>query len=150
LTINSVLVVWIQARSQTCRLRCLTTNTRPSLFLNMDDNVQNITRLPTPSPLALVEPESYDAHRDQETPLIIDNGSTNLRFGFSASSEPRSGLNVIAKYKERKYNKPLLLFGEGIDAESGAKGQARNPWEGDVLLNFDALVSACSLPLAAC
>jgi hypothetical protein len=47
---------------------------------------------------------------------------------------------MIAKYKERKNNKPLLLFGEGIDAEGGARGLARTPWEGDILLNFDALV----------
>ncbi|KAG8220239.1 hypothetical protein J3R82DRAFT_1280 [Butyriboletus roseoflavus] len=43
--------------------------------------------------------------------------------------------NVIARFK---YNQPLLLFGECVDAESGAKGQAKTPWEGDVLLNFDA------------
>ena len=43
-------------------------------------------------------------------------------------------------YKERKTNKPLLLFGEGIDVEGGARSQAKTPWEGDVLLNFDALV----------
>ena len=47
----------------------------------------------------------------------------------------------MAKYKERKTNKPLLLFGEAIDSESGARAQAKTPWEGDVLLNFDALVS---------
>ncbi|KAG8220581.1 hypothetical protein J3R82DRAFT_2802 [Butyriboletus roseoflavus] len=45
--------------------------------------------------------------------------------------------NVIARFK---YNQPLLLFGECVDAESGTKGQAKTPWEGDVLLNFDALV----------
>ena len=47
---------------------------------------------------------------------------------------------MVAKYKERKTNKPLLLFGEGIDVEGGARSQAKTPWEGDVLLNFDALV----------
>ena len=47
---------------------------------------------------------------------------------------------MVAKYKERRTNKPLLLFGEGIDIEGGARSQAKTPWEGDVLLNFDALV----------
>ena len=47
---------------------------------------------------------------------------------------------MVAKYKERKTNKPLLLFGEGIDVEGGARSQVRTPWEGDVLLSFDALV----------
>lgn len=105
------------------------------------DLFPNVFRLPTPTPPSLPPPqESYDRHRSDNTPLIIDNGSTNLRWGFASSATPCTGLNVVAKYKERKNNKPLLLFGDGIDAESGAKGQARTPWEGDVLLNFDALV----------
>ena len=100
----------------------------------------HLTRLPTLSPAAVTTPDSYDDFRDQGTPLIIDNGSTNLRFGFATSSTPHFGSNAVAKYKERKFNKPLLLFGEAIDSESGAKSQTRTPWEGDVLLNFDALV----------
>ncbi|KAH9949526.1 actin-like ATPase domain-containing protein [Amylocystis lapponica] len=102
----------------------------------------NITRVPLPPLLTPSAPDSYDDHRSQGTPLIIDNGSTNLRFGFCTSDAPRVQPNAIAKYKERKTNKPLLLFGDGIDTESGAKAQARTPWEGDVLLNFDALENA--------
>jgi len=107
-------------------------------------DIQNIIRLPTPTP-PLLPPyiESYNDHRSRNTPLIIDNGSTTLRWGFSTSSVPQFGTNAVAKYKERRSNKPLLLFGEGIDAEGGAKGQAKTPWEGDVLLNFDALVCIC-------
>lgn len=100
----------------------------------------NIYRLPTQSLAAVTFPDSYDGFRNQQIPLIIDNGSTTLRFGFATTYVPHSGLNAVAKYKERKFNKPLLLFGEAIDSESGAKSQARTPWEGDVLLNFDALV----------
>lgn len=101
------------------------------------------TYLPTLPPQA----EPYEYHRNAHTPIIIDNGSTNLRWGFGSSSVPNenpklfTGPNAVAKYKERKTNKPLLLFGEAIDSESGARGQAKTPWEGDVLLNFDALVS---------
>ncbi|KAF8060887.1 chromatin remodeling complex subunit [Lyophyllum atratum] len=106
-------------------------------------DAQHITHLPIPTPPSLppiVEP--YDRHRSAHTPLIIDNGSTTFRWGFATSPSPHSGPNVIAKYKERKTNKPLLLFGEGVDVESGAKAQARTAWEGDVLLNFDALENA--------
>ena len=53
---------------------------------------------------------------------------------------PYQGPNCIAKLKERRTNKPLLLFGEAIELESGARAQAKSPWEGDVLLNFDAMV----------
>ncbi|KAF5377282.1 hypothetical protein D9615_006449 [Tricholomella constricta] len=104
---------------------------------------QNTTHLPAVSPPSLPPPvEPYDYHRSAHTPLIIDNGSTTFRWGFSTSPNPQIGPNVIAKYKERRTNKPLLLFGDGVEVESGAKGQARTPWEGDVLLNFDALENA--------
>ncbi|KAJ7725515.1 hypothetical protein DFH07DRAFT_946209 [Mycena maculata] len=107
------------------------------------DDMDAVTRMPSPAPPALPPPPSpYDEHRSEQTPLVIDNGSTNLRYGFATSDSPRSGLNVIAKYKERRTNKPLLLFGDGVDVEGGARIQARTPWEGDVLLNFDALENA--------
>ena len=110
-----------------------------------DQGELHITRLPALPLPTVYQPESYDDYRGEGTPLIIDNGSTNLRFGFATSATPRTGLNAIARYKERRQGKPLLLFGEGIDSESGAKSQTRTPWEGDVLLNFDALVSNPSL-----
>ena len=112
---------------------------------NMDVDGSNISYLPI-QPLPTVHvPASYDEHREQHTPLCIDNGSTHLRFGFCTSESPRTGLNMVAKYKERRTNKPLLLFGEGIDIEGGARSQAKTPWEGDVLLNFDALVRSSML-----
>ncbi|TFK28342.1 chromatin remodeling complex subunit [Coprinopsis marcescibilis] len=107
------------------------------------DATENIVRLPIYSlPTQPLQQQLYDPYRDTGVPLIIDNGATTLRWGFATSSTPFSGQNAIAKYKERKTNKPLLLFGEGIDTESGARSQARAPWEGDVLLNFDALENA--------
>jgi len=110
---------------------------------------QNIHFLPTTYQASLPPPaEPYGKHRSAHTPIVIDNGSTNMRWGFGTSSTPFAGPNAIAKYKERKTNKPLLLFGEGIDSESGARGQAKTPWEGDILLNFDALVSAVTLFLS--
>ncbi|KAJ8088694.1 Nuclear actin-protein involved in chromatin remodeling [Marasmius tenuissimus] len=107
-------------------------------------NSTEVFRVPTPAPPSVPPPstDSYDNHRDQYTPLIIDNGSTTLRWGFATSSDPASGTNIIAKYKDRKSNRPLTLFGDAVDVEGGAKAQGRTPWEGDVLLNFDALENA--------
>lgn len=110
----------------------------------MSDQNPEIVRIPAPLPASTKVPQSYDAFRGKETPLVIDNGSTNLRFGFASSTEPTSLSNVVARFRDRKQNKPLLLFGDAIDVESGARAQAKTPWEGDVLLNFDALVSAVS------
>jgi len=95
--------------------------------------------LPSPPPPPLHCPGAdYD--------IIIDNGSTTFRWGFSRH-EPRTAPNVVAKYRERRNNKSLLLFGEAVDCETGARGQARSPWEGDVLLNFEALV-CCSTSIS--
>lgn len=102
-------------------------------------NLSYLGSIPVPT---VYKPASYDEHRSQHTPLCIDNGSTTMRFGFCTSDTPRTGTNMVAKYKERRTNRPLLLFGEGIDAEGGARSQAKSPWEGDVLLNFDAMVRA--------
>ncbi|TRM62949.1 hypothetical protein BD626DRAFT_497076 [Schizophyllum amplum] len=104
------------------------------------DRDLQVHAVPFPSlPVPQAPPSSYSAFRGSGTPLVIDNGSTTFRYGFATSKEPRTSLNVMARYKERKTNKPLLLFGDGIEVESGAKAQAKYPWEGDVLLNFDAL-----------
>ncbi|KAJ3784869.1 chromatin remodeling complex subunit [Lentinula aff. detonsa] len=115
------------------------------------DDVQpenQITSLPFSAiPNIPPPPEDYTPHRLQHTPLIIDNGSTNLRWGFATSSEPRFGSNIVTKYRERKTNYPLMLFGDAVEVESGAKTQAKTPWEGDVLLNFDALENALDYAL---
>ncbi|KAL6305640.1 actin-like protein Arp5p [Sparassis latifolia] len=102
----------------------------------------NITRTPVPSIPVIQRSNSYDEYRGHHTPLIIDNGSSNLRFGFCTSNIPRSQPNVVAKFKERRTNKPMMLFGDGVDVDSTAKAQAKMPWEGDVLLNFEALENA--------
>ncbi|KAK0495431.1 chromatin remodeling complex subunit [Armillaria luteobubalina] len=107
------------------------------------DSGPNVAHVPHPVlPSVPPPPDSYDEHRGTNMPIIIDNGSTTFRWGFADFAVPRFGPNAISKYKERKTNKPLLLFGEAIDVESGAKAQTRTAWEGDVLLNFDALENA--------
>lgn len=115
----------------------------------MADNLE-IIRIPGAPPPTTSAPQSYEGLRGTGTPLVIDNGSTNLRFGFATSSDPTTVTNVVARFRERKQNKPLLLFGDAIDTESGARAQARTPWEGDILLNFDALVSIFPKCISSC
>ena len=110
-----------------------------------EPEVVYLPTLPYPKP---IQPLDYSTYRDSEIPIIIDNGSSNLRYGFAADAkdaqtanlDPFSGTNVVARFKDRKTNQQVLLFGESVEFDSGARAQARNPWEGDVLLNFDALV----------
>ena len=70
-----------------------------------EDTLQNIFWLPT-TPLCHQRPTA--------TTIIIDNGSTTIRWGFGMSLTPYASPNAVAKYKEWKTNKPLLLFGEAI------------------------------------
>lgn len=103
---------------------------------------EDILTFPNPifSPTT-IESTSYENFRGTNTPIVIDNGATTLRWGFASSNMPRCQPNIIAKYKERRSNKPLLLFGDAVELEGSGKAQAKTAWEGDVLLNFDALVS---------
>ena len=108
----------------------------------------NIKHLPKPTlPTHPLRKDTYEGHCDNSTPIVIDNGATTLRWGWGTEDDswlPYQGPNCIAKLKERRTNKPLLLFGEAIELESGARAQAKSPWEGDVLLNFDAMVCPSS------
>jgi actin-related protein 5 len=105
------------------------------------DDTARIFAVPTTqTPITAPLTHSYDDLRDSDTPLVIDNGSTTLRYGFATSSNPETGPNVISKYKDRRTNRPILLFGDAIEIESGAKAPAKYAWEGDVLLSFDAVV----------
>jgi actin-related protein 5 len=101
-----------------------------------------VTTLPSLHPPNPESSADYTPYKRTGVPIVIDNGSTTIRYGFATSQTPQSGPNIIAKYRDRRTNRPILLFGEAVEAETGAKSQAKTPWEGDVLLNFDALVSS--------
>jgi actin-related protein 5 len=105
------------------------------------DIILSIPGTPPVPRAPLANHSSYDSLRGTDTPIVIDNGATTLRWGFAVSESPSCQSNIVTKYRERKTNRPLLLFGDAVEVEGGAKAQARTPWEGDVLLNFDALVS---------
>ncbi|EJD55697.1 actin-like ATPase domain-containing protein [Auricularia subglabra TFB-10046 SS5] len=100
-------------------------------------------RYPTPEP---PPPgfgiEDYDPYRGTSQPIIIDNGSTSMRFGFASAQLPFVQPNIVSRYKDRRMTGTVLLYGEAVDIEATTRTQSRTPWEGDLLLNFDALESA--------
>lgn len=115
----------------------------------MSEESLNIISLPTLSAPHPLQQSDYTPFRNKQTPIVIDNGSSNLRYGFAldpstqlAQHTPFSGPNIVSRFKDRRSNRPVLIFGEGVEFDSGARAQARTPWEGDVLLNFDALENA--------
>lgn len=106
-------------------------------------NALNIVSLPPPPPIPNQPRHTYDSGaKSHHTPIVIDNGSSTLRFGWAGWADPICAQNAVSRFKERRQGKQLLLFGEAIDSESGARAQSKQPWEGDILVNPDALVSS--------
>lgn len=50
-------------------------------------------------------------------------------------------LNVVARYRERKQGRNLMLFGKDTDADANARSNARQMFDGDLLVHGDLLVS---------
>lgn len=104
-----------------------------------DDRTLFIAAHNAPAPTPMV-PLEYGTERP---PIVIDNGATKFRYGFAGhESTPFSWLNSVSRYRERKTNKPILLFGESTNLDATSRAQSKQPWEGDLLLNFDALENA--------
>ena len=109
------------------------------------ENTNTVVYLPPPPLPIPFTTDSYDPYKGTNQAIVIDNGSSTIRYGFCGSDSQKPNIhtaaNVVARFKDRKSNKPVLLFGKNVETDSGARAQARTPWEGDVLLNFDAMVS---------
>ncbi|KAG8935906.1 Nuclear actin-protein involved in chromatin remodeling [Tulasnella sp. 418] len=95
-----------------------------------------------PTPDAVEFETNYSFHLNHRTPIVIDNGSTNFRFGWASSSDPYVSPNLYAKYRDKRSNRAVLLFGDAVEADTQGKGTAKSPWEGDHLNNHEALESA--------
>lgn len=109
------------------------------------DEAENVTIVPNLLNFAPMDPDEYSPH---STPIIIDNGCTTYRFGFASFDEPYTIANVYSRYRERKHNSQIALFGDNVEVESGAKTQSKTAWEGDVLINFDAMENALDYAFA--
>ncbi|KAK0560941.1 Nuclear actin-protein involved in chromatin remodeling [Tilletia horrida] len=75
-------------------------------------------------------------------PIIIDNGSSELRAGFAVpgvSSPPLVFENVISKYRDRKRATNLLLAGSDAYVDTQSKSTIRRPFDMDVVCNFDVM-----------
>lgn len=76
-------------------------------------------------------------------PILIDNGSFELRAGFaSPSGENNPALsmeNVISKYKDRKMPENFLLAGSSCFTDAQSRSAMRSPFDGDVVTNFEVM-----------
>lgn len=78
----------------------------------------------------------------QGSSLVLDNGATTLRAGWASELNPRLVTeNVGSRYKERKANRTIMLAGGECYADNLSRGSVRSPFEGDLVVNFDIMVS---------
>ncbi|KAK4057110.1 Nuclear actin-protein involved in chromatin remodeling [Microbotryomycetes sp. JL221] len=91
-------------------------------------------------PVAVEPPEpssDYD-QIDAMTPLVIDNGATSIRAGWSTDSAPRvSTDNVCSKYRDRRINQAIVLPGKAAYLDHATRQNLKTPFEGDVVINHD-------------
>lgn len=73
---------------------------------------------------------------------LIRPGSHSWRAGYAGSSEPYIDKNnLIARYKERKVGKNIMLFGKDVEADSNSRSNVRSMFDGDMLIHADIMVS---------
>ena len=48
--------------------------------------------------------------------------------------------NIIAKYKDKKINKNILLFGSDVEADASSRSSTKLMFDGDLLVHQDVLV----------
>ncbi|TKA64343.1 hypothetical protein B0A49_06443, partial [Cryomyces minteri] len=70
-------------------------------------------------------------HRSSpEDAIVIDNGTSTVRAGWSFDKDPRLSLDpVMARYKDRKLNRMFQFVGADVYADGTARGQAKDIYE---------------------
>ncbi|WVQ80378.1 hypothetical protein IAT38_002483 [Cryptococcus sp. DSM 104549] len=112
-----------------------------------------------PSNIIYVPDANYDAQPqpafnyhslDGQSPSIcIDNGAHSWRAGFSSMATPYvDRVNLVSRFKERKFGKNVMLFGRDTEADANARSNARSMFDGDLLVQGDIL--ECALDYTFC
>ncbi|PHH83668.1 hypothetical protein CDD82_5426 [Ophiocordyceps australis] len=74
--------------------------------------------------------------------IVIDNGSSTVRAGWSFESTPRLSIPpIMSKYRDRKLGKTYSFAGHDCYADTTAKGHIRNAFEAGtgIVSNWDVL-----------
>ncbi|KAF2244077.1 actin-like ATPase domain-containing protein [Trematosphaeria pertusa] len=88
-----------------------------------------------------IDKEGY-ARSNRETAIVIDNGSSAVRVGWSFDSKPRLSLPpLMARYRDRKLNRTFTFVGSDVYSDGTARGQAKNIYEpgSNIVNNWDAM-----------
>ncbi|KYK59477.1 Actin-related protein, ARP5 class [Drechmeria coniospora] len=74
--------------------------------------------------------------------IVIDNGSSTVRAGWSFDSKPRLSMPpIMSKYRDRKLGKTFSFAGNDCYADTTAKGHIRNAFEAGtgIVSNWDVM-----------
>ncbi|KAH7070266.1 hypothetical protein FB567DRAFT_539587 [Paraphoma chrysanthemicola] len=88
-----------------------------------------------------IDPEGY-ARSNHETAIVIDNGSSAVRAGWSFDAKPRlSVLPNMARYRDRKLNRTFTFVGADVYSDGTARGQSKPIYEpgSNIINNWDAM-----------
>ncbi|KAK4155779.1 actin-like protein arp5 [Chaetomidium leptoderma] len=70
------------------------------------------------------------AQPDGQAAIVIDNGSSAVRAGWSFETNPRLAIPpIMAKYRDRKANKTFSFAGHDCYADTAARGHIRSAFE---------------------
>ncbi|KAI9167050.1 Actin-like protein arp5 [Paramyrothecium foliicola] len=93
-----------------------------------------------------IEPQSDGRKRALEQPggaaLVIDNGSSAVRAGWSFESTPRFSIPpIMSKYRDRKLGKTFSFAGYDCYADTTARGHIRGAFEAGtgIVSNWDVM-----------
>ena len=85
---------------------------------------------------------SIPSSRVAETRWPRLTGVSWLRAGWANEANPRFLCeNLVSRYRDRRAGKPVLLAGFASQLEHNSRISAKSPFEGDTVVNFDAMVS---------
>ncbi|EON64616.1 hypothetical protein W97_03849 [Coniosporium apollinis CBS 100218] len=95
-------------------------------------------------PFEGVRPVDSQGYRQStpDTAIVIDNGSSAVRAGWSFDQNPRVSLPpLMARYRDRKLNRTFMFCGSDIYADGTARGQAKNAYEpgSNIVNNWDVI-----------
>ncbi|GAB1318879.1 Actin-related protein 5 [Madurella fahalii] len=74
--------------------------------------------------------------------IVIDNGSSSVRAGWSFESKPRLAIPpIMSKYRDRKLNRTFSFAGLDCYADTTARGHIRNAFEAGtgIVSNWDVM-----------
>ncbi|ORY14780.1 hypothetical protein BCR34DRAFT_533814 [Clohesyomyces aquaticus] len=88
-----------------------------------------------------IDTEGY-AQSNKNTAIVIDNGSSAVRAGWSFDNKPRLSLPpLMARYRDRKLGRTFTFVGSDIYADGTARGQSKNIYEpgSNIVNNWDCM-----------